>query len=113
MQNQNTNHRLLPEGWEYPDAEEAAGLYAELQRELPQGHLLYGVEVETFAAAVGNDDTLFRHINGPERFTVVHLTWLGKTEINARHPTIDFDGTYVEFLEDQERRYGAKIIGSS
>lgn len=112
MHNQADNRPALPKGWEYPDPEESAGLHAELQRELPKGHLLYGVEVETFAAAIGNDDFLFRHINEPARFTVVHLTWIGDTEINAEHPTVEFHGTYAEFLAEQERRYGLKINGS-
>lgn len=111
MQNKNTNRPQLPEGWEYPDAEAGAGLHDELQRELPHGHLLYGVAVETFAAAIGNDDVLFRHMNQQDRFTVIHLTWIGKTEINAQHPAVEFDGTYAEFLEDQERRYGLQVRG--
>jgi hypothetical protein len=62
--------------------------------------------VTTFAASDGTDDTLFRHRDAPKRFTVIHLTWLGRTEINAEHPTVEFDSTYAEFLDNQERRYG-------
>ena len=94
----------LPEGWFYPDAETAQLLYAELQRELPPGHLLHERAVETFAwCEGGNDDVLFRHSDEPARFTVIHLSWLGRTEINSQHPTVEFDGTFEEFLAEQER----------
>jgi hypothetical protein len=105
----NTTYRPeLPAGWHYPDAAESERLHAELQRELPPGHSLFGVPVTTFAASDGTDDTLFRNRNEPERFTVIHLTWLGRTEINSEHPTVEFDGTFVEFLADQERCYGLR-----
>jgi hypothetical protein len=105
----NTSNRPdLPEGWYYPDAAESELFHAELQRELPPGHLLFGVPVATFATRDGTDDTLFRHRDEPERFTLIHLTWLGKTEINSEHPTVEFDGTFAEFLADEERRYGLK-----
>lgn len=72
----------LPIGYCYPDVEEAARLHDELQRELPPGHLLYGVPVEVFAARETTDDVLFRHLKTLQHFTVVHLTWIGRTEID-------------------------------
>jgi hypothetical protein len=93
----------LPLGWEYPDSDWAASLDAELQRELPPGHPLYGCRVEVFAAREGDDDTLLRHLDDPGRFTVVHLTWLGREEINAQHPWVEFDGTLAEFLDREHR----------
>lgn len=99
----------LPLGWYYPDEQTALDLYAELQRELPPGHLLAGRAVETFAwREVATDDVLFRHLVEPERFTVIHLSWLGRTEINALHPTVEFDGTFAGFLAQEERLYGLK-----
>ena len=73
-------------------------LYEELERELPPGHILYDVPVETFATRRGIDDVLFRHHGQSDRFTVIHLSWLGRTEINAQHPTVEFDGSYSEFI---------------
>lgn len=97
----------LPSGWFYPDDETARHLYAELQRELPPGHLLTGRPVATFAWRDGaTDDVLFRHAHEPERFTVIHLSWLGRTEINANHPTVEYDGTFAGFLAEEERLYG-------
>jgi hypothetical protein len=82
-------------------------LHAELQRELPPGHVLTGRAVETFAWREGaTDDVMFRHTDEPERFTVIHLSWLGRTEINAEHPTVEFDGTFSEFLAEKRRLYG-------
>lgn len=51
----------------------------------------------------GIDDVLFRHGDQPDRFTVIHLSWLGRTEINAQHPTVELDGSFSEFLTEQER----------
>lgn len=97
----------LPEGWFYPDDDAVRELHAELQRELPPGHLLAGRPVETFAWREGaTDDVLFRHTGEPDHFTVIHLSWLGRTEINAVHPTVEYDGTFAGFLADEKRLYG-------
>ena len=76
-------------------------------REITPGHLLDGKRVRTFAWRNGaTDDVLFQHIDDPGRFTVVHLSWSGCTEIDTRHPTVEFDGTFVGFLAQEERLYG-------
>jgi|GEM_PF-2138386 len=99
----------LPEGWFYPeDPDISANLHIELQRELPRGHLLHGRAVEIFAYRHGSDDVLFRHQDQPSRFTVIHLSWLGREEINPQHPTVEFDGTFDEFVAEEERLYGLK-----
>jgi hypothetical protein len=95
-------------GWHYPDAAIAQSLHAELQRELPRGHLLYGRAVETVAYRQDQDDVLFRHQDEPDRFTVIHLTWIRKREITVEHPSVCFDGTFAEFFAGEERFYGAK-----
>jgi hypothetical protein len=107
MSHTSPSRPALPVGWFYPDDATAQDLYAELQRELAPGHLLTGRAVETFAWREGaTDDVLFRHIAEPERFTVIHLSWLGRTEINAQHPTVEFDGTFDGFVAMEERLYG-------
>jgi hypothetical protein len=104
----------LPVGWFYPDAETARSLHGELQRELPTGHLLAGLTVETFAwREHATDDVLFRHVQEPKRFVIIHLSWLGRTEINAEHPTVEFDGTFEEFLVNEEACYGLKPLSES
>lgn len=105
-----TGRPALPEGWYYPDAGTAQDLYAELQRELPPGHMLYGRPMGTFAwREGGTDDVLFQHLDHRTKFTVIHLSWLGKTEINALHPTVEFDGTFEEFLAEEWRLYGLAV----
>ncbi|MEO0558747.1 MAG: hypothetical protein AAF170_11260 [Bacteroidota bacterium] len=99
-------HADLPEGWFYPSTTEAHQLDAELQREIPPGHLLEGVTVKAFAWRDANDDVLFRHQLDPERFTVVHLSWIGDTEIDVDHPTVAFDGTFDGFLAWEARLWG-------
>lgn len=97
----------LPDGWVYPSTAEAEHLEAELLRELPPGHLLDGVAVEAFAWRDGaTDDVLFRHRHVPERFTVIHLTWIGDTEIDKHHPTVEFDGSFDGFVAWEERLWG-------
>jgi len=97
----------LPQGWFYPDRDTAANLRAELLRELPPGHVLTGREVEAIAWREGaTDDVLFRHADEPDRFTVVHLSWLGRTEISPEYPTVEFDGTFAEYLAEEKRLYG-------
>lgn len=107
--NPSSKHLVLPEGWVYPeDPDISANLHAELLRELPPDHLLFGHAVEAFAYRHGSDDVLFRHRDQPSRFTVIHLSWLGREEINAQHPTVEFDGTFDEFVAEEERHYGLK-----
>ena len=95
-------------GWHFPDGSIAQGLQAELQRELPPGHLLYGRAVEAVAYRQDQDDVLFRHQDELDRFAIIHLTWIRKREINAGHPSVCFDGTFAEFFAGEEKFYGAK-----
>jgi hypothetical protein len=94
----------LPEGWYYPKAADAQSLLSEFRRELPHGHLLDGIPVEVFAWCDGaTDDVLFHHLREPDRFTVIHLTWAGHTEINTQHPTVEFDGNFFDFFAHEEQ----------
>jgi hypothetical protein len=88
----------LPKGWFPTDPKRAETFQAELQRELPNGHLLKGRTVLILAHREGTDDILCQHIDEPDRFIVVHLSWIGKTEINAQHPFVEVDGSFDDFL---------------
>jgi hypothetical protein len=90
-------------GWHYPVENVAHGFHAELQRELPPGHLLYGRAVEVIAYREDRDEVLFRHLDEPDKFTVIHLTWLRKREINAQFPSVCFDGTFEEFFAAEKQ----------
>lgn len=104
MSNSNSNLPILPEIYYYPDDQEAAHIHAELLRELPSDHPLFGVPLETFVACDANDDTLFRFRGNPGRFVLLHLTWIGRTEIDKDHPSIVLHGTFADFLS-----YGAEV----
>ena len=47
--------------------------------------------VEVVAHREGTDDILCRHLDELSRFTVVHLTWLGREEIDTQHPAVEAD----------------------
>jgi hypothetical protein len=91
----------LPPTWQPLTTDRAKLLLAELRAELPAGHVLQGVPVHAVAEAVGNDDVLFRHCNDPVRFTVVHLTYRGRPELDARSPAVRVDGSWLEFIAEQ------------
>ena len=99
MPNFKTYHDQLPDGWFASPQDHAESLVAELARELPTGHLLDGVAVSVVAHRDGTDDILCWHHNDLARFTVIHLSWLGRTEINSQHPTVECDGSFDDFLE--------------
>ena len=96
----------LPEGWFASDPDRAASLLAELAREVPPGHLLHGVRGEVVAHQEGSDDILCRHLDEPSRLTVVHLTWLGREEIDTQHPAVESDGDFASFLAYEARFAG-------
>src|SRR5262245_30388087 len=93
-------------GWFESSREKAALLYRELQKELPSGHILFHKPVTVVAHREATDDILCRHVDEPDRFTLVHLTWLGREEINEQHPTVASDGTFEDFL-NYEREFMA------
>lgn len=104
--NSDASPRQLPPGWVHPDPEWEAQLESEFRRELPPGHLLHSLRVQLIAAREGTDDVLFQHRDEPDRFTVVHLSWLGKEEIDASHPWVEFDGDFPAFQAWEGRMSG-------
>ena len=96
----------LPEGWFASDPERAASLLAELDREVGLGHPLHGARIPVVAHREGTDDILCRHLHDPSRFTVIHLSWLGREEIDAQHPAGEVDGDLDSFLGYEARFSG-------
>ena len=96
----------LPIGWFMSPPAKSAELHDELRKELPPGHRLYGVEVAIVAHREGTDDILCRHLEHPDRFTVIHLSWTGRTEIDPSHPCVEEDGSFEMFLDYEKRFYG-------
>jgi hypothetical protein len=90
----------LPDGWYSSDEATKEDLMSELNKELIPGHLLYEKKISIVAdRRGGTDDILVAHVNDPDRFTVVHLTWIGGPEISSEIPTVECDGTFSDFLE--------------
>ena len=95
----------LPEGWFISNSEKTEFLHTELKKELPPGHILYAAQVQIVAHREATDDILCRHRDKPNRFTVVHLSWLGREEINNQHPSVEFDGDFPSFLRYEASFY--------
>ena len=80
------------------NAERAAHLLAELKREVTVGHSLYEAPVDVIACSGAADDVLLRYREQPQRFAVVHLTWIGGAEVDLRFPSVEFEGTFDGFI---------------
>jgi hypothetical protein len=84
-------------------------LARELRTEVVPGHPLFGKSVEALALATDRDDVLFAiHEDGGVRYAVVHLTWRGKAEIDAKWPrTKLFDSleSWIEWMRDDHITY--------
>jgi hypothetical protein len=96
----------LPEGWFVSDPDIAASMEQELARELTRGHMLDGKPVRVIAHREGTDDILCQHLADPIRFTVIHLTRIGRTEIDHKHPCVEADGSFEDFLAYERRWLG-------
>ena len=90
---------MLPEGWSPSDEDEKVSLTMEFRTELPPGHLLANIPVDIIAHRCGTDDILCQHVDDPDRFTVVHLSWVMKQEWSPDFPYVEVDGTFDDFLE--------------
>ena len=106
MPNFKPYHDQLPEGWLVSPQDHAEYLATELARELPDGHLLDRVAVSVVAHRGGTDDILCWHHDDLARFTVIHLSWLGRTEGDCNHPAVECDGSFADFLA-YERGFSA------
>jgi hypothetical protein len=93
----------LPDGWFASDPERAVSLLAELEREVGLGHPLHRARLSVVAHREGTDDVLCRHVDDPSRFTVIHLTWLGREEIDTQHPAVEANGDFDSFLAYEAR----------
>ena len=95
---------VLPKGWSHATPEERAFFWDELQIELPKGHILFHKPVRVIARLGGEmDDILCNHLDEPDRYTVVHLTWSMKKETNAKFPAVEIDGSFADFQSYEER----------
>ena len=72
-----------------------------LAREVAPGHKLHGVPVEAIGKRNGNDDVLFRLLDGSERVAVVHLTW---TQSPPEQPPWPYSEVYASLEQFGEQR---------
>jgi hypothetical protein len=90
---------VFEEPWSAVD--DSAKLDAELAREIPRDHPLFGKKVRAIARSGACDDVLFA---GDEEVYVVHLTW--RQETDPRWPTTTRYRSLAQFAEqcmDAER----------
>ena len=74
----------------------ASNLVDELQRELIDGHDLYGRSVVAIAQRIDSDDVLFK-VNDGTAYAVVRLTWNGKPEQSPKWPDTKLFPTLEEW----------------
>ncbi|MCJ8313108.1 MAG: hypothetical protein MJK11_09080 [Pseudomonadales bacterium] len=90
---------ILPEGWFSADNEDKKRLGNELKIELITGHKLYSKKIEIVAHRDdATDDVLCKHIDENDSYSVVHLTWCMKPEIDIKHPLVVMQGSFEDFL---------------
>ena len=86
--------------WRKVDPKNAEKLELELVREVGPQHVLFGKKARAIAVWQDCDDVLFTLESVPPSFAVVHLTWIMKTEVDARFPSAELYPT----LDDWSRR---------
>ncbi len=91
----------LPKQWLSTNLQESGELKIELVLEVIPGHLIYDKEVEVVARHEWTDDILCKHLDNRDLFTVVHLTLRGGPEINDEYPSVEFHGSFSDFLKHE------------
>jgi hypothetical protein len=91
----------LPDSWIAIPEEDAHKFEAELRREVPRGHILYGRTLRAIARRLDQDDVLFQE-GGDAAMLVVHLTW--SVETDPKWPWVTEYGTLADFLESVAAR---------
>ena len=89
--------------WLAPWAPTDAPLEEELRRELGPGHVLAGRAARAVARRSDDDDVLFLLPDGPAPLAVVHLTWQGSQERDARWPATRLLASVEEFVAEVMR----------
>ena len=77
----------------------AIALEEELQREIVPGHALFGLPTRAIAQRTDCDDVLFEVLVPEHRYAVVHLSWRGQREEDARWPHTEFFLTFEDWIE--------------
>ena len=91
------------EPWGFVLKEDAAGLVAELKKEMRRAHVLSGAMVEAVARRCDCDDVLFKTDSKKGLFAVVHLTWSGKPDQFSDWPHTVFYQSWEEWTQEDMR----------
>jgi hypothetical protein len=93
-----------PEDFQWPprwrpiaDEAVAAGLLAELRREVSATHCLFGRAIEAIARRADCDDVLFTTDMHDRPLAVVHLTWRSSAEPNPTWPHTEMFATWNDW----------------
>ncbi len=92
-----TDKNLLK--WLAPWIPAVAGLEKELTKEVGSGHVLYQLQCLSIGRRIDNDEVLFQIYNSSINYAVVHLTWLGKMEMDDSLPKVELFTTIEEWAE--------------
>lgn len=85
--------------WLEPWVPAMAGMEKELEKEVGEGHVLYGTRCVPVARRIDQDDVLFQ-VDGREDFyAVVRLTWSGMRESDSAFPRTEAFRSIGEWVE--------------
>jgi len=90
----------------------ANNLEQELKRELSTNHPLHGCNATAVAQRTDSDDVLFQLENSPHKYAVVHLTWSGQTEPDARWPDTRFFKSIQEWSDQCMKPDHLEFVGN-
>ena len=92
----------------------ADNLVKELEREVTENHVLWQVKSRAIAQRSDCDDVLFEiESDKGKYYAVVHLTWSGEPELDARWPHTRVFATIESWADECMKTDHAKFIGSS
>ena len=83
-------------------------LEKELQKELPEGHVLFGRPAKAIARRIDQDDVLFA-VGNPSEIACVHLTYSSKRE-TAPWPSTSLFDSIAAFVASQEKETAAPAL---
>lgn len=91
---------MYPLPWHPVSCEDDVRLVSELERELPNGHVLADVEVRCLARRLDDDAVLFELVDGSGRVAEVHLTW--RVERHAEWPSATVYRSMIEWMNGSD-----------
>ena len=74
-------------------------LSAELEKELPPGHVLCGARATAVATRVDRDDVLFEIEGGKSTLAVVHMTW--QREKDPKWPAVKLFSSWDQWIKEE------------